>query len=450
MMTAKIDNFIDEHLDEYLEELSTLLRIPTISAQNKGIPETVNLVKSMLEKRGLSVQIYETAGNPVVVGRGMGKSDKTLMFYNHYDVQPPEPLELWTSPAFEPTIRDGMLFARGAGDDKGEFVSRLAALDAVVSANDGELPCNVIFVVEGEEEIGSPNLAPFVIDNTDDLACDACIWEFGGIDDKGHPTGYLGLRGALMVELFVKTMSRDAHSGEAHVLPSAAWRLVRALNTLKDDEEHILIEGFYDNIMTPSQADKELFTNLPEWESDYKERYEIDTFVSGLTGQAFREAVFNPTCNIEGITTGYQGDGGKTVIPSSASVKIDFRLVPGQNIDDIEQKLRAHLKQYGFGDIEVVRHGGIAPYKQSADNAFVNLVTETGTEVFGKEMVINPLIGGSGPIALFGETLNIPIGFAGVNYPGGKFHAPDEHIILDVFVKGCKHNAHILNRFGDL
>ncbi|MGJ3237328.1 MAG: M20/M25/M40 family metallo-hydrolase [Anaerolineae bacterium] len=449
-MSDTLKQYIDDHLDAYLDELKTLLRIPTISAQKQGIPETVELVKAMLEQRGLSVQIYETAGNPVVVGRGAGKSDKTLMFYNHYDVQPPEPLELWTSPAFEPTIRDGKLFARGAGDDKGELVSRLVALDAVRAANDGELPCNVIFVVEGEEEIGSPNLAPFVTENANDLACDACIWEFGGIDDKGHPTGYLGLRGALMVELFVKTMGRDAHSGEAHVLPNAAWRLVQVLNTLKDHEEHILIEGFYDGIMTPSPVDQELFANLPEWESDYQERYEITRFVNGLTGQAFREAVFNPTCNIQGITTGYQGAGGKTVIPSEASVKIDFRLVPGQSTNDIERKLRAHLAQHGFTDVEVVRHGGIEPYKQDADDPFVQLVTETGTQVFGKQMVINPLIGGSGPIALFGETLNIPIGFAGVNYPGGKFHAPDEHIIIDVFAKGALHNAHILNRFGDL
>ncbi|MEO1165120.1 MAG: M20/M25/M40 family metallo-hydrolase, partial [Chloroflexota bacterium] len=196
--------------------------------------------------------------------------------------------------------------------------------------------------------------------------------------------------------------------------------------------------------------DKKLFAELPEWESDYQDRYEIDTFVSGLTGQAFREAVFNPTCNIQGITTGYQGGGGKTVIPANASVKIDFRLVPGQSVDDIEQKLRAHLDQHGFADVDIVRHGGIEPYKQAADDSFVQLVTETGTEVFGKQMVINPLIGGSGPIALFGETLNIPIGFAGVNYPGGKFHAPDEHIVLDVFAKGAKHNALILARFGDL
>lgn len=449
-MNDTISSYIDKHFDDYIEELKTLLRIPTISAQNKGIPETVELVKAMLEKRGLMVQIYETAGNPVVVGRGRGKSDKTLMFYNHYDVQPPEPLELWTTPAFEPTIRDGMLFARGAGDDKGEFVSRLAALDAVLAANDGELPCNVIFVVEGEEEIGSPNLAPFVIDNADDLACDACIWEFGGVDDNGNPTAYLGLRGALMVELFVKTMSRDAHSGNAHQLPNAAWRLVRALNTLKDEEEHILIEGFYDGIMKPSALDKELFAKLPDTEAINKERYSIEHFVNNLSGVALHESVFNPTCNIEGITTGYQGEGGKTVIPSQASVKIDFRLVPGQSVDDIEQKLRTHLEKVGFADIEVVRHGGIAPFKQEADHPFIQLVTDTAQDAFGKEMVIDPLVGGSGPIALFGETLNIPIGFAGVNYPGGKFHAPDEHIILDVFAMGCKHNAYILNRFGDL
>ena len=447
-MRDAINSYIDEHLDDYIDELSELLKIPTVSAQKRGIPETVEMVKAMLEKRGLTVQIYETAGNPVVVGRGSGKSDKTLMYYNHYDVQPAEPLELWTSPPFEPTIRDGKLYARGAGDDKGEFVSRLAALDAVLAANEGELPCNVIFVVEGEEEIGSPNLAPFVIDNADELACDACIWEFGGVDDKGHPTGYLGLRGALMVELFVKTMSQDAHSGNAHALPNAAWRLVRVLSSLKDEEEHILIEGFYDGIMTPSELDKELFEKLPDTESVVKERYDLKHFLNNLSGEGLKEAVFNPTCNIQGITTGYQAPGGKTVIPADASVKIDFRLVPGQSVDDIEQKLRAHLEKHGFGDVEVVRHGGIAPFKQDADNPFIQLVIDTAEEAFGKEMMIDPLIGGSGPIALFGETLDIPIGFAGVNYPDGKFHAPDENVVIDIFAMGCKHNAYILNRFA--
>lgn len=449
-ITAKFDSFLEAKLDNYIEELSDLCRQPSISAQNIGIRETAEMVKGMLEQRGLDVTIYETGGHPVVVGRGTGKSERTLMFYNHYDVQPPEPLELWTTPAFEPTLRDGKLFARGVGDDKGEFVSRLAAFDAVKDANNGELPCHVIFVVEGEEEIGSPNIEAFINEHKEELACDACIWEFGGVDEFANPTGYLGMRGLLGVELHVRTMKLDAHSGGAHALPNAAWRLIRVLTALKDEEEHILIPGFYDNIVPMTDLDRELFSKLANTENADKERYGIESFLNGMTGQELNESVFNPTCNIEGITTGYQGGGIKTVIPSSASVKIDFRLVPGQVDDDLIEKLRKHLDAQGFADVEVRKISSIAPYKASADDPFIQLVRETAQDAHSKEMLLAPLNGGSGPIAAFGTILNIPIGFAGINYPDTRAHAPDENIVIDNFLLGAKHNARILQQFGDL
>jgi acetylornithine deacetylase/succinyl-diaminopimelate desuccinylase-like protein len=449
-ITEKFDSFLEAQLDNYIEELSDLCCQPSISAQNIGIRETAEMVKGMLEKRGLDVTIYETGGNPVVVGRGKGKSERTLMFYNHYDVQPPEPLELWTTPAFEPTLRDGKLYARGVGDDKGEFVSRLAAFDAVKVANNGELPCNVIFVVEGEEEIGSPNIEPFLKAHAHELACEGCIWEFGGTDELGNPSGYLGMRGLLGIELHVRTMQLDAHSGGAHALPNAAWRLVRVLSSLKDEEEQILIPGFYENIVPMTDLDRELFSKLPNTEAQEKARYKIDSFLNGMSGQELHEAVFNPTCNIEGITTGYQGGGIKTVIPSAASVKIDFRLVPGQVDDDLIEKLRKHLDSQGFEDVEIRKISSIAPYKASGDNPFIQLVRETALDAHGKEMLINPLVGGSGPIAAFGTILNTAIGFAGINYPDTRAHAPDENIVIENFLLGAKHNARILQGFGGL
>ena len=449
-ITEKLDSFLESNLNQYIEELSDLCRQPSISAQNLGIREAAQMVKAMLEKRGLEVSIYETGGSPVVVGRGKGQSDRTLMFYNHYDVQPPEPLELWTSPPFEPSLRDGKLYARGVSDDKGELVSRLAAFDAVKAANDGNLPCNVLFVVEGEEEIGSPNIEPFIREHAQDLACDGCIWEFGGVNEYGNPVGVLGMRGLLGVELSVRTMKLDAHSGAAHALPNAAWRLIRMITTLKDEEEHVLIPGFYDNIVPISDLDRELFRKLPDSEAQAKERYGIEHFVMGLTGQELEEAVFNPTCNIEGITTGYQGGGIKTVIPSEASVKIDFRLVPGQEIDDLLAKLRKHLDEQGFSDVEIRKTGAIAAYKAPADDPFIQLVSQTAKDAHGKEMLLSPLSGGSGPIAAFGNILKIPIGFAGIGNPDSRAHAPDENIALEHFVLGAKHNARILQQFAEL
>lgn len=231
-----IDFYLSEHLDDYIAETSELCAQPSISAIGEGIEACADLVTTMLQRRQFAVNRFETDGNPIIVARAAGESTRTLLFYNHYDVQPPEPLELWTSPPFTPTVRNGALYARGAVDDKGELVARLAAVDAIRAANNGRLPCGVTFVVEGEEEIGSPHIAQFVQDHLDLLASEGSIWEQGYVNSEGRPINTLGVRGILAVELYVETMEVDAHSGGAHMLPNAAWKLVRALNCLKDKD----------------------------------------------------------------------------------------------------------------------------------------------------------------------------------------------------------------------
>jgi acetylornithine deacetylase/succinyl-diaminopimelate desuccinylase-like protein len=320
----------------------------------------------------------------------------------------------------------------------------------VKAAHGGELPCGVVFVVEGEEEIGSPNIEPFVMERKLDLACDGCLWEFGGIDEDGYPTAYLGLRGILAIELRIRTMSQDAHSGGAHALPNAAWRLVHALATLKDQNERILIPGFYDDAQPISDADLELLAKLPNHEAQIKAQYGLDQFLLGLTGIELLKAVYKPTCNIQGINTGYQGSGTKTVIPAEASAKIDFRLVPGQDPNDILDKLRKHLDTQGFTDVQIEKYAGMFPHKDEAGDPLIQLAASSAFDVYGKETRLDPLIGGSGPAFVFGRTLNVPIIYAGVNYPHGGAHAPDEHVRLDNFRAGCKHVARILDGFADL
>jgi acetylornithine deacetylase/succinyl-diaminopimelate desuccinylase-like protein len=232
--TASIDEVIDQDLDASLRELADFCRLATISSRGEMLEETAQHVAEMLQRRGFSVRVLPTEGAPVVYAEG-GSGDRTLLLYNHYDVQPAEPLELWDSPPFEPSIRDGRMYARGVGDDKGEIVCRLAAIDALTAR--GDLPCRLKFIVEGEEEIGSVHLAAFVAAHTDLLSADACLWEGGGVDFKGRPTIMLGMRGLLYVELAVKTLTFDAHSGSANLFPNAAWRLLWALASLKDSEE---------------------------------------------------------------------------------------------------------------------------------------------------------------------------------------------------------------------
>jgi acetylornithine deacetylase/succinyl-diaminopimelate desuccinylase-like protein len=244
-----------------------------------------------------------------------------MLLYNHYDVQPPEPLELWESPPFEPDIRDGKVFARGAKDDKGELVARLAAIDALLAV-DGQLPCNLTWLVEGEEEVGSPNLPAFVERYAARLRSDGAIWEEGGTDAEGRPMLTLGARGMLYVELEVRALARDGHSGNANVIPNAAWRLVWALATLKGPDERVRIPGFYDRIRPLSERQRQLLEALPSQEAAIKESFGLDRLLLGRTGFDASSAPFEPTCNIAGLTAGYQGEGSKTVIPAVASTKL--------------------------------------------------------------------------------------------------------------------------------
>ena len=450
-ISHELDSYLQTKLDEYIQETSRLCAQPSISARKEGVLECAELVIQILQQHGFQVNKYETPGSPVIVGRSSGDSERTLMFYNHYDVQPPEPLELWTTPPFEPTVRDDALYARGAKDDKGEFIARLAAVDAVRAANGGELPCNVIFVVEGEEEIGSPHIAEFVRQNRDLLKCHGAIWEEGGIDLDGNPYCALGYRGAFVIELSVQTMKQDAHSGWAHVFPSAAWRLVRVLESLKGTDERIRIPGFYEAVRSPSKLDLELADALPTHEEFFRELYGIKEYVLGRTGKELNRAVFEPTCNIQGIATGYQGEGLKTVIPSKASAKLDFRLVPDQDPNDILAKLRTHLDAQGFQDVALTQLGAMWPAKTSADNPLVQLVAQAGEEVYGLPTLFDPLVGGSSPVYAFANPLGgIPVVDAGVGYWDNRQHAPNEHVRLVDFLNASRHIARILAGFAEL
>jgi acetylornithine deacetylase/succinyl-diaminopimelate desuccinylase-like protein len=359
-------------------------------------------------------------------------------------------LELWNSPPFEPTLRDNKLYARGVSDDKAHITSRLFAIDALLEVA-GELPCNVKFIIEGEEETSSINLHDFVKANHQKLAADACIWEFGGVDFRGVPMQYLGLRGICYVEFSVKTAATDVHSGlGGSIFPNAAWRLTWALSTIKGPDGRIRIPGYYDAVIPPSERDRQLMSSLPDVAEEYKERYGVEYFLNDLSGGIdLRLAeVFEPTCTICGLTSGYQGPGSKTVLPAQASAKVDFRLVPNQTPEAVLKGLRQHLDKEGFEDIEITYLGGEAPARTDPDDPFVSLVVDTANEVYDHPMQIVPMVGGSGPNHTFVKNLNLPIATAGVGYPGSNAHAPNENVRLDLYLLGAKHIARILETFG--
>lgn len=446
-----IDSYLEQHLEQSLSELKKYVAQPSVAAQGWGMDEAAHLVSLMLEGRGFDVDILDTEGFPVVLGERKGRTDQTLLIYNHYDVQPPEPLELWESPPFEPQERDGKLFGRGVSDDKGHLVSRLFALDALLEEW-GELPCNIKFIVEGEEEIGSVHLPDFIKKHKERLDADACIWEFGGVDYRDIPMLYLGLRGICYVELSVETASQDVHSGTGgSIFPNAAWRLTWALASLKDKYENIQLPGFYDPILPPTERDRELMAALPPIIDEYKERYGVDHFLRGITDETElrMNAVFEPTCTICGLSSGYQGQGSKTVLPAKASAKVDFRLVPEQTPSQVLEQLRKHLDQRGFTDVEFEFLGGGPPARTDPDDPFVNLVVEASKGIYRSPMELVPMVGGSGPNYAFVHTLDLPVVTAGLSYPGTNAHAPNENIRFDLFLKHAKHMTRIITAFAE-
>jgi acetylornithine deacetylase/succinyl-diaminopimelate desuccinylase-like protein len=448
---ATLDRYIDDHLEANLAELTRYAAQPSIAAQGLGMEACAAIVAEMLRARGFEVETLPTAGGPpVVVAERAGKSDKTLLVYNHYDVQPPEPLELWTSPPFAPVVRDGRLYGRGVSDDKGHLTSRLLAIDALLAAG-GELPCRVKFVVEGEEEVGSVHLPEFIHAHRDRLAADACLWEFGYLDHRGVPLLYAGLRGICYVELSVSTMTRDAHSGLAgSIIANAAWRLTWALATLKGPDERILIPGFYDAVRAPSPRDLELMAALPDMAAEYKKTYGVTGFLRGMKGgpELNVAQVFEPTCTICGLNAGYQGAGSKTVLPARATAKVDFRMVPDQRPTEIVKLLRKHLDAQGFADVAIDFLGGEAAGRTDPDHPFLALVAESARPVYGVPMQIVPMIGGSGPNHAFIEELGVPVATAGFGHDDTRAHAPDENLRLDYYVKHAKHTARMLLEFG--
>ncbi len=450
MELEKVYSYIDANGQRFVNDLVRIVKQPSVSARREGIEECAKLVGKMMKDVGLStLMIPEPQGNPVVYGEISSKSSqKTLLFYDHYDVQPPEPLEEWICNPYSGEIRDEKIYGRGVSDNKGNFVSRLKAVEAFLKTT-GDVPVNIKFMVEGEEEIGSPHLASVIKKHRKLFAADAAIWEFGGTDRKGRPEIYLGLKGVLSVELRAKGAARDVHSANAPLIPNPAWRLVWALNCLKNEKDEIQIHGFYDDVEPPSSEEMKYVEKIPFEEKEEKKDLELTEFLHNASGlEAKKALLYNPTCTINGFLTGYTGTGSKTVLPNKAMAKLDFRLVPRQKSEDILKKLKKHLREHGFGDIEVIYTDSTEPVKIPIDNSFVKTVIKTAENVYGKRAVVYPTSAGSGPMHLFQDWLGYPVVSVGCAHAESRGHAPNENITLEGFIKGTKFIAAILYDFG--
>lgn len=450
MSLEKIFNYIDANYEKFIKDLVRLVKQPSVSAKKEGLKECAEIVERMMKEVGLSTKIIpEKDGNPVVFGEIKGKkAKKTLLFYDHYDVQPPEPLEEWICDLFSGVIRDGKIYGRGVSDNKGDFVLRLKAVQAFLETEDS-LPVNIKFVIEGEEEIGSIHLLEVIEKNKELFSADAAIWEFGETDRHGRPRIYLGLKGVLSVELRAKGASRDVHSSNAPLIPNPAWRLVWALNTLKNEKDEILIEGFYDDVKKPSAEEIAYVKKIPFEEEEEKKDLGLKNFLHNLSGlDAVKTLLFQPTCTINGLLAGYTASGSKTVLPNKALVKLDLRLVPEQRAKDVFDKLVKHLKTHEFGDIEVFQQGSTEPTRTPPSDKFVQTVIRAAEKVYRQKAVVYPTSQASGPMHLFRNYLGYPVVSVGCAHEESRGHAPNENITVKGFIEGIKFMATIIKDFA--
>jgi acetylornithine deacetylase/succinyl-diaminopimelate desuccinylase-like protein len=374
------------------------------------------------------------------------------LIYDHYDVQPVDPIEQWDSKPFQPEIRAGRFFARGAADNKGDLVARLAGLHAYLHVH-GDLPIAIKFIVEGEEETGSTSFKEITTRYADRLGADGCIWEGHGIDHAGRPEFVFGAKGLAYVELTYEGLNDDQHSSLAVVAPSPVWHLVEALATLRAPDGTVTIDGFYDDVKDPSDEDIEMLRSFPSEEAEERARLGVDRFVGDVTGLDYlKRYFFDPTCNIAGIQAGFTVPGAsKTVLPKQAFTKLDMRLVPDQDPDDIVKRLRAHLDARGFGDIAIKKFSMEHPVRSPVDSLVGRAALESGRVVFDKEPAVAPMMIGTGPMSAVAHGLGVPtVSPAGVHRPDSNIHAPNESCRVEDFLKICEYTGGYVDAFGGL
>lgn len=446
----QVFSHIDNHRDEFLARLFEYLRQPSISALGLGVRETAQDLVSLFGRVGLTCEIHETAGWPILVGRRLDEPGApTVLFYGHYDVQPPDPLEEWVSPPFEPTIRNGRIYARGVGDNKGQHFANLLAIESMIAC-DGQLPCNVIVLLEGEEEVGSPHIADFIRGHRTQLQADLAITSDGPVHESGRSCILFGVRGVASFELRAQGAKSDLHSGNwGGVAPNPLWTLVHLLSTMKSKDGEITIDGFHDDVHPATSRERMALNGLPYDEEKIKSDLGIHSFDAPTHRPIADRLSLWPTLTINGLHGGYSGPGSKTVIPHQAIAKCDIRLVSDQSRDDVLSKVEAHVRSHA-PDVEFISMGGMEPSKTPLDSPYAQPLRQAIIDAQGQDPLLVPALGGTLPDYVFTQILQIPsfvIPYANADEAN---HAPNENLELKRFFAGIKTGAAILSQLGDV
>ncbi|WP_353186363.1 M20/M25/M40 family metallo-hydrolase [Bosea sp. (in: a-proteobacteria)] len=449
-LTPVLDH-IEANRPVFLDRLIDYLRHPSISAENLGIAEVANLLREMLTGIGLETSLVATAGHPMVVARWEKAPGKpTVLLYGHYDVQPADPLDKWLSPPFEPTVRDGRLYARGVGDNKGQHFAQILAIESHLRVH-GELPCNVILLLEGEEEIGSPHIADFVRANAGLLKADLAVTADGPRHASGAPTIKFGSRGVVSFDLRCRHAGRDVHSGNfGGVVPNPIWTLVHLLSTMKNAAGEITIEGLHDDVQPATAEDIEAIKRLPLDLDAFKQGLGLSRLDAPLDRPFYDRLCFQPTLTINGFHGGYGGPGTKTVLPSEALVKCDIRLVEAQDPEDVLRKVRAHVEKHAPEVEFIVVETGMQPSKTPIASPYTAPLRRAFVAAHGEEPLLIPAGFGSLPNYVFTKILGIPAFVTPYANHDEANHAPNENMTLDCFHSGVRTGAALLHELGQM
>ena len=450
--TEAFNQYIETHRERFLAEFGQFIAQPSVAADGRGIREMAALVAERLRALGAEVTIFSTPGSPVVYAElGPRDAARTLLIYNHYDVQPEDPLDLWETPPFEMVVRDGIIYGRGTSDDKGELLSRIQAIEAW-QATQGELPVHIKWVVEGEEETGSNHLEEWVDAHRDLLAADGLLWEGGGYDEAGRPTFGLGGKGLAYFELRCKGPSHDLHSAFAPMVVNPAWRLVWALSTLKAPDDTITLDGYLEHVRPLTDEEWARIDAVPLEFEAMRRRWGLKRWLNDMSDhEARRRYLSAPTITICGFHSGYGGAGSKTVLPAEAVAKLDFRLVDGLTVELARRLLREHLDRRGFSDIEIIDLGGEEFAASPPGSLVERAAIAASQETWGKTPVIFPWYAGSGPLYPLSAKLGIPVIFAGATWhPNARAHSPNENILVRDYFDSMRFTAAFITQFAAL
>lgn len=442
-----IFDYIRSNEERFIDELASLVRQPSNSTTGEGVEDCASVLKELMVRSGIKARILPTDGFPVVYGETLGpEKGLTVLIYGHYDVKPPEPLDAWVSPPFKPEIRNSRMYGRGAGDDKGQLYAHVKGVESILAV-EGRPPANVKFLFEGEEEIASRNLKAFVSNNRELLEADLMYSSDGTMPFGDKAAINFGVRGILKIELSSRGASRDVHSGGyGGVVPNPVWSLIHLLETMKGEDGRVLIEGFYDDILPPTPSEREALERIGFDEKAFRQELDLRALDKSPGEHPLERLMFWPTLNIQAFFAGTREAEGINIIPARARAIIDMRLALNQRPEHILQKVKNHCRKMAhLGEFDIVVKTQVPPFRSSLDHPYTRAIIDAVKQGFGEDPLLIPSMGGSDPTHIFGNVLGLPcfkVPYAQSHE--SNFHAPNENLLLDVYVKAIRTTAALL------